>query len=230
MSESGELSLVPTPIGNLGDVTRRSGETLAAADIIACEDTRRTGSLLKELGIVYRKLTSFHEHNEINKAKSICDEIESGRTVALVTDAGTPSISDPGYRLVAEAIERGIKIVSLPGPTAFVPALAASGLPVDKFAFIGFPPQKKGRRKFLTEAAEIPLTTILYESPHKIERLVGELFEICGGERRICVAREISKVYEEYIRGTLAEVMKIVTERKIKGEIVVVLEGKKAKK
>ncbi len=230
MSESGELHLVPTPIGNLGDVTRRAAETLAAADLIACEDTRRTGSLLKELGIAYKKLTSFHEHNEINKSKAICDEIESGKTVALVTDAGSPSISDPGYRLVAEAVERGVKIVSLPGPTAFVPALAASGLPVDKFAFLGFPPQKKGRRKFLTETAEIPFTTILYESPHKIERLVSELFEICGGDRRICVAREISKIYEEYVRGTLAEVKEILNQRKIKGEIVVILEGKKAKK
>ncbi|OGU16290.1 MAG: 16S rRNA (cytidine(1402)-2'-O)-methyltransferase [Ignavibacteria bacterium GWB2_35_12] len=220
------LYIVPTPIGNLDDITIRAVKILSSADIIACEDTRHTGTMLKILNIPHKKLESYHEHNEESKSAFLVNEILSGKSVALVTDAGTPGISDPGYRIIKKAIENNIKIVSLPGPTAFIPALVASGLPVNEFHFYGFLPAKKGRKTFLQEVASQKATSILYESPYKILKLIDELIEHCGSQRQVCIAREISKVYEEYIRGTLEECkQKLQSKTSIKGEFVVVIEG-----
>ncbi|MBI5326661.1 MAG: 16S rRNA (cytidine(1402)-2'-O)-methyltransferase [Ignavibacteriae bacterium] len=221
--ESG-LYIVPTPIGNLDDITFRAMKILSSADIIACEDTRHTGIMLKALNITHKKLESYHEHNEESKSALLVNEILSGKSVALVTDAGTPGISDPGYRIIKKAIEQNIKIISLPGPTAFIPALVASGLPVNEFHFYGFPPAKKGRKTFLQEVTSQKATSILYESPYKILKLIDELIELCGIDRQACLAREISKVYEEYIRGTLEECkQKLQNKTSIKGEFVVIL-------
>lgn len=222
------LYLVPTPIGNLEDMTQRAIRILQQADIIACEDTRRTGQLLKQFGIQKKKLSSYHEHNEKEKAKQLANELLAGKTVALVSDAGTPAISDPGYRIIKTAIENDIKIISLPGATAFAPALAASGIPINNFLFLGFPPQKKGRKSFLKKISNLEWTIVLYESPYRILKLIDELIEYCGGERQICIAREISKIYEEFIRGTLLECREALLKKpSIKGEFVVVIEGKK---
>ncbi len=222
------LYIVPTPVGNLDDITIRALKILSSADIIACEDTRHTGTLLKAYNIKHNKLESYYEHNEETKASILIKEIERGKSVALVTDAGTPGISDPGYRIIKKSIENGIKIVSLPGATAFVPALVASGLPLDEFHFYGFPPTKKGRKTFLEEVSKQKATSILYESPYKILKLLDELIQICGQERQACIAREISKVYEEFIRCTLAECRIVLAQRQaIKGEFVLVIEGLK---
>jgi 16S rRNA (cytidine1402-2'-O)-methyltransferase len=218
------LYLVPTPIGNLEDITIRALNTLRNADIIACEDTRHTGQLLKLLEIKNKKLSSYHEQNEKEKAIQLVNEILDGSSVALVSDAGTPGISDPGYRIIQSAIENQVEIVSLPGPSAFLPALIASGLPINNFLFLGFPPQKKGRKTFLTQIKNCEYTSILYESPFRIIKLIDELIEILGENHKICIAREISKIFEEYIRGTLSECVKILKKRpSIKGEFVVVI-------
>ena len=220
------LYIVPTPIGNLDDITIRAIKILSSADIIACEDTRHTGIMLKALNINHKKLESYYEHNEETKSEYLVKEIISGKTVALVTDAGTPGISDPGFRIIRKAIENNIKIISLPGPTAFIPALVASGLAVNEFHFYGFPPAKKGRKTFLQEVAYQKSTSILYESPYKIQKLIDELIEYCGPDKQVCIAREISKVFEEYIRGTLQECRTILAKKQvIKGEIVVILSG-----
>lgn len=222
------LYIVPTPIGNLDDITIRALKILSSADIIACEDTRHTGTMLKTLNIPHKKLDSYHDYNEETKANLLVNEILSGRSVALVTDAGTPGISDPGYRIIRKAIEHNIKIISLPGPTAFIPALVSSGLPVNEFRFYGFPPAKKGRKTFLQEVANQKATSILYESPYKILKLIDELIQLCGPLRQVCIAREISKVYEEYIRGTLEECkQKLQGKTSIKGEFVVIIDGNK---
>ncbi|TAL70952.1 MAG: 16S rRNA (cytidine(1402)-2'-O)-methyltransferase [Bacteroidetes bacterium] len=218
------LYIVPTPIGNLDDITIRAMKILSSANIIASEDTRHTGTMLKALNIPHKKLESYHEHNEEQKSSFLVNEILSRKSVALVTDAGTPGISDPGFRLIRKAIENNIKIISLPGPTAFIPALVASGLPVNEFHFFGFPPAKKGRKTFLQEVAKQKSTSILYESPYKILKLIEELIEFCGSDRQICIAREISKVFEEYIRGTLEECKQILQSKTaIKGEFVIIL-------
>lgn len=228
MDEPGKsaLYLVPTPVGNMEDITQRALNVLRRADIIACEDTRRTGKLLQMLGIENKKMISYHEHNEKERSSQLVNEIKSGQNIALTTDAGTPAISDPGYRLVNAAIEENIEIISLPGATAFVPALAASGLPVHNFLFMGFPPLKKGRKTFFEKIAKEPYTVILYESPYRIEKIVKEIAEYCGADRNICLAREISKIHEEYIRGTADEVLEEIKKRKsLKGEFVVLIEG-----
>lgn len=230
MSENIEIPnaiyLVPTPIGNLDDITLRAIKVLTNADIIACEDTRRTGQLLKLLGIRPKTLESYHEHNEAAKTEKLINSVLNGKSLALVSDAGSPTISDPGFRLVRAAIDNNITIVPLPGPTAFVPALSASGIAINEFIFLGFPPQKKGRKTFLIRLANYQQTVILYESPHRINKLVEELLVHCGANRPICIAREISKIYEEFIRGTIAEVKAILEQRQnLKGEIVVIIEG-----
>ncbi len=231
MSDKNELPaalyLVPTPIGNLGDITLRAVEVLKNADIIACEDTRRTGQLLRLLNIRPKALESYHEHNEQSKSEKLVNHLLEGKTIALVSDAGSPAISDPGYRIVKAAIEQNIQIVPLPGPTAFVPALMASGMPTNEFVFVGFPPQKKGRQTFFKRIAEFEQTIIMYESPHRIQKAINELFEYFGADRRVCIAREISKLYEEFIRGTVAEVkVMLETKQELKGEIVIIIEGK----
>jgi len=220
------LYIIPTPIGNLSDITFRTLQVLQSLDIVACEDTRTTGKLLKMLDIDSPRLISYHNYNEEERAEQIANEIKSGKSVGLVSDAGTPLISDPGYRLIQAVINNDIKIIPLPGATAFVPALTVSGLPAGQFIFVGFPPQKKGRKTFIENVSNMSYTSVFYESPHRIVKLIDELILFCGEDRKVCVSREISKIYEEHIRGTLIEV-KIEIEKKasIKGEFVLILQG-----
>lgn len=219
------LTLVPTPIGNLEDMTVRAVSALQAADLIACEDTRTSGVLLSHYGID-TPTTSFHIHNEHRKVGDLVTRMQTGERIALISDAGTPGISDPGFLLVREAAAAGVPVEVLPGPTAFVPALVASGLPCDRFVFEGFLPHKKGRHTRLTELAEEPRTVVLYESPHRIAKLLGELVEHCGAERPAAVARELTKIHEEVRRGSLQELLDHYdTQKKVRGEIVVVVGG-----
>jgi 16S rRNA (cytidine1402-2'-O)-methyltransferase len=221
------LYLVPTPIGNLEDITIRALNVIASADILCCEDTRHTGILLKHYSIFAKRLESYHEHNEKEKTRYLIDEIKEGNSIALVTDAGSPGISDPAFRLVKEAIERGVPVFPLPGATAFVPALTASGLAVSRFKFFGFPPQKKGRGAFIKSLADEDCTMILYESPYRIPKLLLQLSDALGSERNICIAREISKIHEEFIRGSISQCLSMLKEKvSVKGEFVVIIEGK----
>lgn len=219
------LVIVPTPVGNLEDLTFRALRVLKEADLVACEDTRTTGVLFQHYGIETPR-TSFHVHNEHQKTAALVERMEAGETVALVSDAGTPSVSDPGFLLVRAAAEAGVRIEALPGPTAFVPALVASGLPTDRFVFEGFLPHKKGRQTRLKALADEPRTAVLYESPHRLVKLLGQLAEHLGEDRPAAVAREISKVHEEVRRGTLAELAAWYgAQPKVRGEIVVVVGG-----
>ena len=219
------LILVPTPVGNLEDVTMRALRVLREAAVVACEDTRTTGVLLNHYGIATPR-TSFHVHNEHAKAEQLVARMLAGETVALCSDAGTPGISDPGFLLVRAAVEAGIRVEVLPGATAFVPALVASGLPCDQFVYEGFLPHKKGRQTRLKALALEPRTTVVYESPHRLVRLLGELVEHCGPERPASVARELSKAFEENRRGTVAELLAWYgAQTKVRGEIAVVVGG-----
>ena len=218
-----KLYLVPTPLGNLGDMTIRAIEVLKMVDIVFCEDTRVTKELLKHFEIT-KKLVSCHEHNESNMVEEAKKYLDEGQNIALVTDQGTPIISDPGYKVVSSLMQAGYDVVSLPGPTAFVPALTVSGLPPQPFLFYGFLNSKKGlREKELKNLQNYPYTMIFYEAPHRIEEMLQSLLEIFGN-RRISISREISKIYEEIYQGTIEEVQEEVKEG-IKGEIVVVVEG-----
>ena len=219
-----KLYLVPTPIGNLEDITLRAIRVLKEVDGILAEDTRTSGNLLRHLGI-NKPMTAFHIRNEHQVLERVADRIAAGETLALVTDAGTPAISDPGFLLVRECVKRGIEVECLPGPTAFVPALVNSGLPAEKFIFEGFLPHKKGRQTKLQAVANYPYTTVLYESPFRLLKTLQQLAEVCGSERQVCVSRELTKIHEENVRGTLAEVMEHFSKKDIKGEIVIVLEG-----
>ena len=219
------LYLVPTPIGNLEDLTFRALRILKEADLVACEDTRTTGFLFQQYGIETPR-TSFHAHNEHGKTASLIQRMQAGATLALVSDAGTPGISDPGFLLVREAIEAGIRVEALPGATAFVPALVASGLPCDRFVYEGFLPQKKGRQTRIKALADEPRTIVLYESPHRLARLLGELADHLGPDRPAAVARELTKKFEEVRRGTLAELQAwYAAQPKVRGEIAVVVGG-----
>lgn len=219
------LYLVPTPIGHLEDVTLRALRILGEVDLIACEDTRTSGVFLNHYNIRTPR-TSFHIHNEHGKAKRLVERMQAGETIALVTDAGTPGISDPGFLLVREALAANIRVEALPGATAFVPALVASGLPADRFVYEGFLPQKKGRQTRLKALADEPRTIVLYESPHRLVKLLGELITNLGAERPAAVARELTKMFEEVRRGTLAELQVWYGEQpKVRGEIVVVVGG-----
>jgi 16S rRNA (cytidine1402-2'-O)-methyltransferase len=219
------LYLVPTPIGNLEDLTFRALRVLREADLIACEDTRTTGVLCQHYGVETPR-TSFHAHNEHAKARPLVARMRAGETVALVSDAGTPGISDPGFLLVREALAAGVEVVALPGPTAFVPALVASGLPTDRFVFEGFLPQKKGRQTRLDVLAGEPRTVVLYESPHRLVKLLGELIERLGADRPAAVGRELTKKFEEVRRGTLAELRAgYAAQPAVRGEVVVVVGG-----
>lgn len=220
-----KLYLVPTPIGNLEDITLRAIRVLKEADIILAEDTRKTGFLLRHLGIE-KKMFAHHAHNEHKTITLIADRIASGETIALVTDAGTPGISDPGFLLVRECITAGIDVECLPGPTAFVPALVNSGLPCDAFVFEGFLPQKKGRQTRLLSLKEEERTIVFYESPFRLVKALEEFSLHFGPERRGSVSRELTKIYEETKRGTLAELIIYFKEKTVKGEIVIVIEGK----
>lgn len=220
------LFIVPTPIGNLGDITFRAIEVLKKVDLILAEDTRVTGKLLKHYGIE-TSMRSHHMHNEHKSVNAIVATIQSGNEVALVTDAGTPAISDPGFLLVRACIEANINVSCLPGATAFVPALVNSGFPNDRFVFEGFLPPKKGRQKRLNELQNEKRTFILYESPYKLIKTLQQLAEYLGEERKVSVSRELSKIYEEKIRGSLSEVILHFQEKPPKGEIVIVIEGKR---
>lgn len=228
MSAAGKLYLVATPIGNLGDFTFRAVEVLKAADKILAEDTRTTSVLLKHYGIETR-LESFHQHNEHGKLSGIIRELESGATIAQVSDAGTPGISDPGFLLARAALEAGIPLEVLPGATAFIPALLKSGFALHRFVFEGFLPLKKGRQTRLNEMASENRTTVFYESPHKLLKTLTQLRDICGPQRRISVSREITKKFEETLTNSLEAMVNHFTEHAPRGEFVVVLEGKDAK-
>lgn len=222
---TGKLLLVPTPIGNLEDITLRSIRILKEADVILAEDTRVSGKLMHHLGIE-KKMFSYHMHNEHRAVESIVSRLAHGETMALVTDAGTPGISDPGFLLVRACLEAGVEVETLPGATAFVPALVNSGLPCDRFVFEGFLPQKKGRQTRLQQLAEQSYTMVLYESPHRLLKALQQLADVLGPDRKACVCRELTKLHEENARGTLAELVVHFSDRTIKGEIVIVVAGK----
>ncbi|HEY7769578.1 16S rRNA (cytidine(1402)-2'-O)-methyltransferase [Longimicrobium sp.] len=220
------LSIVSTPIGNLGDITRRAAETLAAADVVLAEDTRRTGGLLKHLGIETR-LMSAHEHNEASRASLVVTMLREGKNVALVSDAGTPLLSDPGARIVREVVDAGFDVVPIPGASALLSALVASGIEAESFTFHGFPPRKGPERaELLEEIAASPRAAVLYESPNRVGRLLADLAEAAGGERRVCVARELTKMHEQFVRGPLADVAARYADAEVLGEIVVVVAGR----
>ena len=220
-----KLFLVPTPVGNLGDMTYRGVEVLRSVDLILAEDTRTSRVLMQHYGID-TPLQSYHIFNEHQTVAGLVERLLSGTTIAVVTDAGTPGISDPGFLLVREAVKAGVEVECLPGATAFVPALIDSGLPCDKFVFLGFLPHKKGRQTALKALADEERTMIIYESPYRLVKLLEELMEVLGEERQVSVSREISKLHAETARGTIAEVLAHFKEKEVKGEIVVVLAGK----
>jgi len=219
-----KLTIVPTPVGNLEDITLRAIRVLKEADLILAEDTRTTGFLLKHFEI-QNKMLSHHKFNEHKSVDQLASRIRGGENIALVSDAGTPAISDPGFMLVRACVEQGVDVECLPGATAFVPALVNSGLPCDKFCFEGFLPQKKGRQTRLKELAVEPRTIIFYESPFRLVKTLTQLSEFMGAERKVSGSREISKLHEETVRGTLSEVISHFSMNEPKGEIVIVLAG-----
>jgi 16S rRNA (cytidine1402-2'-O)-methyltransferase len=221
----GKLILVPTPIGNLSDITLRAIDVLKTADLILAEDTRKTGLLLKHYNISNR-MQSYHQHNEHKIAASIAARIGQGLSVALVSDAGTPSISDPGYLLVRTCIDQGIEVECLPGAVAFIPALVKSGLPCDRFYFEGFLPHKKGRKKQINSLSEETRTMVFYESPFRLLKLLNEFAEVFGPDRQASVSRELTKLFEETARGSLEELIMQFKDKPVKGEIVIILAGK----
>lgn len=221
----GKLFIVPTPIGNLEDITLRAIRVLKEVSLILAEDTRTSSFLLKHLQIT-TQLQSHHMHNEHRTVESVAQRIEAGESVALITDAGTPGISDPGFLLVRTCVEKRIDVECLPGATAFVPALVSSGLPCDRFIFEGFLPQKKGRNKRIETLKEEARTIVFYESPFRLVKLLIQLSEIFGGDRKASVSRELTKLHEETARGTLTELASYFEKKGVKGEIVVIVEGK----
>jgi 16S rRNA (cytidine1402-2'-O)-methyltransferase len=222
------LYVVSTPIGNLGDITRRAVEVLGSVDVVLAEDTRRTGQLLKHLD-VHARLISAHEHNEASRSRLVVEILGEGRDVAMVTDAGTPLLSDPGARIVREVVAAGFDVVPIPGASALLAALVASGIEAGTFTFLGFPPRKGGSRtEMMEEIAASPRAVVLYESPNRVGRLLRDLAEAAGDARRVCVARELTKLHEEIWRGTLAEGAEIYANVEVLGEIVVVVEGRPA--
>ena len=222
---NGKLYLVSTPIGNLEDITFRAVNILKDCDVIACEDTRNTKKLLARYGIE-TALTSYHEHNEAEKSPKLLERIRDGKNVALVSDAGTPSISDPGWRLVNLLIENDVEIVPVPGPSAVLSALVVSGLPTDSFLFLGFFPKTSGkRRELMVQVSRYPYTLVFYESAKRLRGSLEAMLETLG-DRRVCVAREMTKLYEEVLRGSFSEVLSVLSEREtLKGEVTIVVEG-----
>lgn len=216
------LYLVPTPIGNLEDITLRALRVLKEADLILAEDTRTTGVLLRHYDI-HNTLKSYHKFNEHQTVAALVERLKGGETMALVSDAGTPGISDPGFLLLRECVKEGVKVECLPGATAFVPALVSSGLPCDRFLFEGFLPQKKGRHTRLEALRGQERTVLFYESPHRVLRLLGELEEIFGSDRQCAVCREITKIHEEVVRGTIHEALVHFQENEPRGEFVVIV-------
>jgi 16S rRNA (cytidine1402-2'-O)-methyltransferase len=224
-----KLYIVPTPIGNLEDITLRAIRILKEVDFILAEDTRTSGNLLRHLQIE-KRLVAHHQHNEHKTVTMIAERIAAGEKVALITDAGTPGISDPGFLLVRECIANGIEVECLPGATAFVPALVNSGLPCDTFCFEGFLPQKKGRQTRIKSLINEHRTMVFYESPHRLVKALEQFVEFFGADRKAAVSRELTKMYEENKRGTLQELLDYFKTKTIKGEIVMVLEGNKKNK
>lgn len=221
---TGKLYLVPTPIGNLEDMTFRAVRVLKEADVILAEDTRTSAPLLKHFGI-NQKVYAHHQHNEHQSSSEIVKFLKEGKKVALISDAGTPAISDPGFYLVREALKNGQKVECLPGATAFVPALVNSGFPTDRFCFEGFLPLKKGRQTRYKTLAGEERTIILYESPHRLLKTLDEMAEFFGGDRQIAVSRELTKMFEETVRGTVSEVKAYFETHPVKGEFVICVSG-----
>lgn len=219
------LYLVPTPIGNLKDITLRALEVLQQVDVILAEDTRNTSKLLNHYQI-QKPLSPYHQHNEHKILQHLVNQLAAGKKMAIVTDAGTPGISDPAFLLVRECIKNNIKIETLPGATAFVPALVNSGLPASRFVFEGFIPLKKGRHSLLTQLATEERTIIFYESPLRLVKTLNDLIKYFGAERKCCVSRELTKMFEENARGSLQEVHDHFNKKTVKGEIVIILQGK----
>ncbi len=217
-----KLYVVPTPIGNLEDITLRALTVLKSVDVVLAEDTRTSGKLMKHYDIQTR-MQAYHQFNEHKVVEDLTDRIKQGESMALITDAGTPAISDPGFLLVRNCIQQQLDVECLPGATAFVPALVNSGLPCDRFYFEGFLPHKKGRQTRLKAIAAMPTTVVLYESPHRLAKCLAQLMEFCGPERQVSVSRELTKIYEEQIRGSLQEVHAHFEKTTVKGEIVLVL-------
>ncbi|HEX9078393.1 MAG TPA: 16S rRNA (cytidine(1402)-2'-O)-methyltransferase [Desulfuromonadaceae bacterium] len=218
----GTLYIVATPIGNLDDITYRAVRCLSEVDLIAAEDTRHSLKLLNHFHIS-KPLTSYFDHNQQFKGERILEALRQGRSVALISDAGTPCVSDPGYNLVRDAVAEGISVIPIPGACAAVTALSAAGLPSDRFTFAGFPPARQGKRRaFLAEMAALPGTLLLYEAPHRLEATLGDIREVLG-ERQIVVARELTKIFEEFIRGPVSDVMAAVAQGKAKGEVVILV-------
>ncbi|MFY8110335.1 MAG: 16S rRNA (cytidine(1402)-2'-O)-methyltransferase [Bacteroidia bacterium] len=226
MAETGKLYLVPTPIGNLEDITLRALRILKEVDYILAEDTRQTLKLLSHYGIS-KTLHSYHSHNEHKVLLQVINDLKEGKNIAQVSDAGTPGISDPGFLLARACMENQLPLECLPGATAFVPALVKSGLPCDEFTYIGFLPEKKGRQTALKKLAEEERTTVLYESPHRLLKALQQFVEYLGAERQISVSRELTKMFEETVNGTAAEVLTHFETHIIKGEFVIVIGGKK---
>ncbi len=223
--DMGILYIVPTPVGNMEDMTLRAIRILTEADVVLAEDTRTSGILLKHFDIK-NHLLSHHKFNEHTASAPIVERLLAGQTVALISDAGTPGISDPGFFLVREAVRAGVEVQTLPGATAFVPALVSSGLPCDRFCFEGFLPQKKGRQTKIQSLADEERTMIFYESPYRVLKTLQQFSEVFGPERQVSVCREISKVHEESVRGTLQEVIAHFTENEPRGEFVIVVAGR----
>ena len=225
LKEPGKLYLVPTPIGNLADMTYRGVEVLESVDLILAEDTRTSGVLLKHYHIS-TPAQSFHAHNEHKKVQEVIEKLIGGLSIAQISDAGTPGISDPGFLLVREALKNDIEIESLPGPTAFIPALIKSGFPSDRFVFEGFLPHKKGRQTRIEALKEESRTVILYESPHRLLKTLQQMMELLGNNREVSVSRELTKKFEETVTGAISEVITYFSNKSIKGEFVIVLAGK----
>jgi len=225
----GILYIVPTPVGNMEDMTLRAIRTLKEADLILAEDTRTSGILLKHFDIK-NQLMSHHKFNEHGTSAAIVERLKAGQTIALISDAGTPGISDPGFYLVREAVAAGITVQCLPGATAFVPAIVSSGLPDDRFCFEGFLPQKKGRQTRLLSLQDEERTMIFYESPYRVVKTLQQLAEVFGSDRQVSCCREISKVHEESVRGTLTEVIAHFQQTEPRGEFVIVVAGKEKQK
>jgi len=218
------LYLVPSPIGNLKDITLRALEVLKSVDLILAEDTRTTSHLLNHYQVT-KPITPYHQHNEHKVLQHLVEQLQAGKSMALVTDAGTPGISDPAFLLVRESIKANVKVECLPGATAFVPALVNSGIPTNRFVFEGFIPQKKGRQTLLKKLAEEERTMVFYESPMRLVKTLGDFCQFFGEARQCCVSRELTKVFEENKRGTLKEVHDYFKQKGVKGEIVIVVQG-----